>query len=57
MIPFKIKLLTPTAKAPTRENEGDLWDLYADEFCATRFANQKGSEIRLVLGDSMVFYC
>lgn len=33
MIPFKIKLLTPTAKAPTRENEGDLWDLYADEFC------------------------
>ena len=32
MIPFKIKLLTETAKAPTQENEGDLWDLYADNF-------------------------
>jgi deoxyuridine 5'-triphosphate nucleotidohydrolase len=34
MIPFKIKLLTETAKAPTKENEGDLWDLYADDFCS-----------------------
>jgi dUTPase len=33
MIPFKIKLLTGTAKAPTQENEGDLWDLYVDNFC------------------------
>jgi dUTPase len=33
MIPFKVKLLTETAKAPTQENEGDLWDLYADDFC------------------------
>lgn len=33
MIPFKIKLLTETAKAPTQENEGDLWDIYADDFC------------------------
>ena len=32
MIPFKVKLLTETAKAPTQENEGDLWDLYADNF-------------------------
>lgn len=31
-IPFKVKLLTDTAKAPTQENEGDLWDLYADDF-------------------------
>ena len=31
-IPFRIKLLTPTAKKPTQENEGDLWDLYADDF-------------------------
>ena len=34
MIPFKVKLLTKTAKAPTQENAGDLWDLYADGFCA-----------------------
>jgi dUTPase len=33
MIPFKVKLLTETAKAPTQENQGDLWDLYADDFC------------------------
>lgn len=33
MIPFKIKLLTETATAPTQENEGDLWDIYADDFC------------------------
>ena len=32
-IPFRIKKLTETAKAPTKENEGDLWDLYADDFC------------------------
>jgi dUTPase len=36
MIPFKIKLLTETAKAPTQENEGDLWDLYADDFCGEK---------------------
>ena len=33
-IPFKVKLLTNTAKAPERANEGDLWDLFADDFCA-----------------------
>lgn len=32
-IPFRIKLLTDTAKAPTQENLGDLFDLYADDFC------------------------
>ena len=32
-IPFRVKTLTDTAKAPTKENEGDLWDLYADGFC------------------------
>lgn len=31
-IPFRIKKLTPTAKIPTKENLGDLWDLYADGF-------------------------
>lgn len=30
---FRIKLLTDTAKQPTRENPGDLWDLYVDDFC------------------------
>ena len=32
-IPFRVKTLTKTAKAPTQENQGDLWDLYADGFC------------------------
>lgn len=32
-IPFRVKTLTKTAKAPTQENQGDLWDLYADDFC------------------------
>lgn len=32
-IPFKVKLLTETAKAPERANDGDLWDLFADDFC------------------------
>ena len=33
-IPFRVKLLTETAKAPHRNCEGDLWDLFADDFCA-----------------------
>ena len=33
-IPFRVKTLTKTAKVPTQENQGDLWDLYADDFCA-----------------------
>lgn len=32
MIPFKVKLLTETAKLPHRNCESDLWDLYADDF-------------------------
>lgn len=32
-IPFKVKLLTKTAKAPEQANEGDLYDLFADGFC------------------------
>lgn len=31
-IPFKVKKLTKTAKLPERSNEGDLYDLFADEF-------------------------
>lgn len=34
MIPFKVKLLTETAKPPHRNCESDLWDLYADDFCS-----------------------
>ena len=30
-IPFRVKKLTDTAKIPTKENDGDLWDLYTDE--------------------------
>lgn len=45
MIPFKIKLLTETAKAPTQENEGDLWDIYADDFC-TKFLQDIPQEER-----------
>jgi len=32
MIPFKVKKLTETAKLPERNAEGDLWDLFADDF-------------------------
>lgn len=32
-IPFRVKLLTPTAKAPERANDGDLFDLFAESFC------------------------
>lgn len=47
-IPFRIKRLTETAKLPTQENEGDLFDLYADGFCAknlndTNFVNHNFS--------------
>jgi dUTP pyrophosphatase len=33
--PFRIKLLTSTAKPPHRNSESDLWDLYADGFCVS----------------------
>lgn len=32
MIHFKVKKLTKTAKSPERANDGDLWDLFADNF-------------------------
>ena len=40
-IPFRVKKLTKTAKAPTQENAGDLWDLYADDFCFKNIQNIK----------------
>jgi len=40
-IPFKVKLLTDTAKVPTQENQGDLWDLYADDFCIKNLEDTK----------------
>ena len=43
MIPFKVKLLTETAKAPTQENEGDLWDLYADDFCLNNLKDRNAA--------------
>jgi dUTPase len=33
-IPFRVKRLTYTAKLPHRNCESDLWDLFADGFCA-----------------------
>lgn len=33
-IPFRVKRLTDTAKLPSRDCEGDLWDIYADDFCS-----------------------
>lgn len=45
-IPFKVKLLTDTTKAPTKENECDLWDLYADDFC-TKFLQDVPQEERV----------
>ena len=32
IIPFRVKLLTETAKAPEQANKGDLWDLFADSY-------------------------
>jgi len=31
-IPFRVKLLTRTAKTPEQANQGDLWDIFADSF-------------------------
>ncbi len=33
MIKFKVKRLTTTATLPKQENAGDLYDLFADDFC------------------------
>lgn len=38
-IPFKVKLLTETAKAPHRNCESDLWDLFADDFTEINLNN------------------
>lgn len=40
-IPFRVKLLTETAKAPERANEGDLWDIFADNFESPAFKNNE----------------
>ncbi|NBX53387.1 MAG: hypothetical protein EBT63_07060, partial [Proteobacteria bacterium] len=40
-ISFKVKLLTETAKAPEKANEGDLWDLFADNFESPSFKNNE----------------
>ncbi len=40
MIPFRIKKLTDTAKAPTQK-EGILWDLYVDDFELFEEAEEK----------------
>ncbi len=43
-IPFRIKKLTETAKVPTQENEGGLWDLYGDNFCIMSLSDFKEDE-------------
>ena len=53
-IPFKVKLLTETAKAPTRENEGDLWDLYADDFDVSIWKDLKHKTV-YKMGDFTIF--
>lgn len=40
-IPFRIKLLTSTAKAPHKNCESDLWDLFADNFESPAFKNNE----------------
>lgn len=49
MIPFKVKLLTDTAKAPEMANEADLWDLFADDFLSPEDLNSTEETIALVL--------
>ena len=39
-IPFRVKLLTETAKAPEKANDGDLWDLFADNFRTDDLSDQ-----------------
>lgn len=43
---FKLKLLTNTAKKPTQENPGDLWDLYVDNFCGQFLKDIEIGEIK-----------
>lgn len=42
-IPFRIKRLTDDAKIPTRENEGDLFDLYANDFCISSLEDTRSN--------------
>lgn len=53
-IPFKVKLLTNTAKAPERANEGDLWDLFADEFCLQHLEDRNATMYRSIDSDHVV---
>ena len=53
MIPFKVKLLTSTAKAPHRNCEGDLWDLFADGFC---LENVQDGEFRNELPFNSIYH-
>lgn len=48
-IPFRVKLLTETAKAPEKANEGDLWDLFADNFA---FCVENIKEPRLIYNET-----
>jgi dUTPase len=43
-IPFRVKLLTSTAKAPEKANEGDLWDIFADSFSIMELQDFKDNE-------------
>lgn len=43
-IPFRVKTLTKTAKVPTQENKGDLYDLYADDFCSKNLQDIEQNE-------------
>ena len=40
-IPFKVKLLTSTARTPHRNCESDLWDIFADGFESPAFKNNE----------------
>ncbi len=42
-IPFRVKKLTKTAKLPERANEGDLFDLFADDFCGQNILEKNAS--------------
>lgn len=54
-IPFRVKLLTETAKAPERVNEGDLFDLFVDSFCDENLQDVDGESIYLEFGTSNSF--
>lgn len=42
-IPFRVKLLTRTAKAPEQANQGDLWDIFADSFSTVDIGYKENS--------------